>query len=95
MSELLPEIGVYYDGQSSKSAPAYFMDIETARSHKRTGTGHFINHGKAIRISQRKSPEVPDNRLLLAGGSMRDSWTVMKSGGFLVWQMPGMAEVNV
>jgi hypothetical protein len=71
------QFGVYYDGQASSKPTAQYMCLDEARRHKKAGTGTFINHGKDIRLHQKRAPECDRTKLRDNSPKVHDESCVM------------------
>lgn len=67
---------------ANSSEPHDSWPLERCRAARDAGEGYFINHGNALRLIEKICPALDE---ISTGFS--DTWAIIPSGGYPVWQM--------
>ena len=77
------QVEIFYENQALSESPAFVWSREIARQHKKDGTAYFVNHGRAMRLIERREVK-PES---VVHGTFRSAWHIQPSAGIPIWQM--------
>lgn len=77
------QVGIYYENQPLEETPAFIWSRDIARQHKKDGSAYFVDHGKKMRLVQKRELKAEAT----IHGSFQSAWQIKPSDGIPVWQM--------